>query len=134
MFVLKVVLLVAVVAIVTYFVSNATNATKALASSATTPKGYVIAEITVTDPEAYKQYVAAVPPIAAKFGGKYIIRTGTVIPIEGPAPTGRFVVIEFPSMANAQAFEASPEYRAVAPIRQKASTGRLFLIEGTTAP
>jgi uncharacterized protein (DUF1330 family) len=134
MLVLKLVFVVAVVAIVTYFVANASNATKVLASSATPPKGYAIAEITVTDPEAYKQYAAAVPAIAAKFGGKYIIRAGNVIPVEGQAPTGRFVVIEFPSMANAQAFEASPEYRAVAPIRQKASTGRLFLIEGTIAP
>jgi uncharacterized protein DUF1330 len=39
-------------------------------------KGYVIAEITVTDPEAYKQYAAIVPPIIAKFGGRYLVRGG----------------------------------------------------------
>ena len=126
MFALKIILLVAAVVLVTVF------ATRALSRPAATPKGYAIAEITVTDPETYKQYVAAVPPIAAKFGGKYIIRAGKVTPVEGTPPIGRFVVIEFPSIANAKAFEASAEYQAVAPIRRKSSTGHLFLIEGTT--
>jgi uncharacterized protein (DUF1330 family) len=128
MFTMKLILLVTAVVLVTVF------ATRALSRPATTLKGYVVAEITVTDPETYKQYTSAVPPIAAKFGGKYIIRAGNVTPVEGPPPTGRFVVIEFPSMANAQAFEASPEYQAVAPIRRKSSTGRMFLIEGYTPP
>ncbi len=39
-----------------------------LRPAAIAPKGYVIAEITVTDPEAYKSYVAAVGPLMAHFG------------------------------------------------------------------
>lgn len=94
------------------------------------PKAYAIAEISVTDPVSYKQYLSAVTPIVERFGGKYIVRAGTVVPIEGDAPTGRFVVIEFPSLDVAKRFEASPEYRAIAPLRRKAARTRLFLVEG----
>jgi uncharacterized protein (DUF1330 family) len=95
-------------------------------------KGYVIAEITVTDPEAYKQYAATVPPIAAKFSGKYLVRGGQTVPVEGEPPSGRIVVIEFDSLAAARSFEDSPEYQAVAPLRRKAARSRVFLVEGAT--
>jgi uncharacterized protein (DUF1330 family) len=93
-------------------------------------KGYVIAEITVTDPEAYRQYAAAVPAIAAKFGGKYLVRGGQTVGVEGEPPSGRIVVIEFDSLAAARSFEGSADYRAVAPLRRKAARSRVFLVEG----
>jgi hypothetical protein len=43
-------------------------AAKAFGAPPVEPKGYSIAEINVTDAEAYKQYVAAVSPIVAHFG------------------------------------------------------------------
>jgi uncharacterized protein (DUF1330 family) len=94
------------------------------------PKGYVIAEITVTDPEAYKAYVAAVGPVVAHFGGEYRVRGGQVVALEGEPPKGRVVVIEFDSLAAARAFEDSAEYAAVAPLRRKAATSRIFIVEG----
>jgi uncharacterized protein (DUF1330 family) len=59
--------------------------------------GYVIAQISVKDPEAYKEYVAEVTPIVAKFGGEYLIRGGQSETVEGVAPGARTVVIRFPS-------------------------------------
>ena len=41
-----------------------------LGSAMLARRGYVIAEITVTDADAYKQYAAAVAPIVARFGGR----------------------------------------------------------------
>jgi uncharacterized protein (DUF1330 family) len=96
-----------------------------------TPKAYVIGEVNVTDMDTYKTYAAKTSPIVAKFGGIYIARGGASVPVEGAAPAGRIVVIEFPSLAAAKAFEASPDYLKVAPIRQRSSTGRFFIVEGT---
>lgn len=96
------------------------------------PKAYAIAEIDVTDPVAYQKYLAAVTPVVEQFGGKYLVRAGKIVPVEGNAPTGRFVVIEFPSLSMAQKFESSPQYQAIAPLRRKAARSRLFLVEGAT--
>jgi uncharacterized protein (DUF1330 family) len=102
----------------------------AAAAGAGAPKGYVIAELTVTDPEGYKQYAAAVPPIIAKFGGKYLVRGGQTVGVEGDPPGGRIVVIEFDSLAAARSFEESNEYQAITELRHRAARGRVFLAEG----
>ena len=101
-----------------------------LRAATASPKGYVIAEITVTDPEAYKQYAAGVPTILSRYGGKYLVRGGQTVGVEGAAPGGRIVVIEFDSLAAARSFEESPQYQALAPLRHKAADSRVFLAEG----
>jgi uncharacterized protein (DUF1330 family) len=90
---------------------------------------YVIAEIEVTDPEAYTPYRAQVPDLIAAHGGRYLVRGGAVEPREGDPPD-RVVVIEFPDMAAARRFYDSPDYQAILPLRQAASRGRLYLVEG----
>ncbi len=96
------------------------------------PKAYAVAEITVTNPVAYKKYLAAVTPIVQQFGGTYLVRAGKIVPLEGRAPVGRFIIIQFPSLAAAEKFESSPQYRAIAPLRQRAARTRLFLAEGAS--
>jgi uncharacterized protein (DUF1330 family) len=81
----------------------------------------VIAEVEVTDTEGFKQYAASVPPILAKFGGKYLVRGGQTVAVEGSPPSGRVVVIEFGSLAAARAFQESSDYLGVAPQRWKAA-------------
>ena len=103
-----------------------------LRAAAGASKGYVIAEITVTDPEAYKQYAASVQSIAAKLGGKYLVRGGQTVAVEGEPPAARIVVIEFDSLAAARSFEDSPDYQAIAPLRHKAARSRVFLVEGVS--
>ena len=104
-----------------------------LQAAAVASRAYVIAEITVTDPEAYKRYAALVPPIAAKFGGKFLVRGGQTVAVEGEPPAGRIVVIEFDSLAAARGFEDSQDYQAIAPLRRQAARSRVFLAEGVAA-
>lgn len=91
---------------------------------------YVIAEIEVVDPAAYEEYRKQVPAVVAKFGGKFIVRGGKVEPREGGWAPKRIVVVEFPSMAQAQKWYDSPEYAPLIQLRQKASKGKLILVEG----
>lgn len=93
-------------------------------------KTYLIGEIDVHDPETYAKYTAQTPVAIAKHGGRFLVRGGTCEPREGAAPKGRVVVIEFPSMDAAKTFYASEDYQPLIPIRQSASSGRLFLVEG----
>jgi uncharacterized protein (DUF1330 family) len=91
---------------------------------------YVIAEIDITDPAAYEDYRRQVPEVIARYGGKYIVRGGKVEALEGGWSPKRIAVVEFPSMEQALKFYRSPEYAPLLRIRQKASRGKLVIVEG----
>jgi len=91
---------------------------------------YVIAEIDITDPAAYEDYRRQVPGVIAKYGGRYVVRGGKVESLEGGWSPKRMAVVEFPSMEQALKFYRSPEYAPLVEIRQKASKGKLIIVEG----
>jgi uncharacterized protein (DUF1330 family) len=95
------------------------------------PNGYVIVEIQVTNPEAYEGYKAAVAPLVAAAGGRYLVRGGKAEGREGAPPAGRIVVLEYPSFDAAKAFLDSPEYGAIVQLRANNTVSRLMIVEGT---
>lgn len=94
------------------------------------PLAYAIAQIDVHDPETYARYTARTPASVAPFGGKFVVRAGRWEAMEGAEPRTRVVVIEFPSFEKAKAWYDSEAYREIVPIRQAASEGSLFIVEG----
>jgi uncharacterized protein (DUF1330 family) len=68
--------------------------------------------------------------VIAKYGGEFIVRGGTVDSKEGEPPLGRVVVVRFPSMEQAQTFYNSGDYGPLIELRQSASNGSLFIVEG----
>jgi len=93
------------------------------------PKGYLIARIDVTDPETYKKYTATTPALAARHGGRFIVRAGRQEAKEGSARS-RNVVIEFPDFASALAFYDDPDYRAILPHALAGSEREIVIVEG----
>ena len=94
------------------------------------PSCYIIGDVTVNDPERYKDYAAHTESTLAPFGGRFIVRGGPVERLEGSWEPGRVVVIEFPDQESARGWYASEAYREILPIRLEASTGSLLLVEG----
>lgn len=91
---------------------------------------YVIGDIEVTDPAAYEDYRRQVLATVTKYGGRFIARGGTVEPLEGGWAPKRCVVVEFPSMERAREWYRSAEYAPLIALRQKASRGKLILVDG----
>ena len=95
--------------------------------------GYVVAEVDVTDPATFQKYADKAPGTIAASNGHYVIRGGKSVSIEGEPPK-RFVVIAFDSMEKAKAWEDSPAYDAIKPIRHSSAKSRVFIIEGAATP
>ena len=70
-------------------------------------KGYWVANIDVLDPEAYKAYVQANAVAFAKFGARFVVRSGRHVVMEGTSGA-RQVVIEFKDYETALACFHSP--------------------------
>jgi len=92
-------------------------------------KGYIIAHVTVRDPEAYKEYVEKDTPILQALGGKFIVRGGQAEVPEGET-LNRHVIIEFPSYEAAIDAYNDPEYQEVADIRRRTAESVLIVVEG----
>jgi quercetin dioxygenase-like cupin family protein/uncharacterized protein (DUF1330 family)/quinol monooxygenase YgiN len=91
---------------------------------------YYVSEFVVTDAEGMKLYSAAVTSTFESFGGRYIVRGGDLTSLEGDPPR-KMVIIAFDSVEQAKAWYESPAHRALRPIRQRAATSQVYLVEGT---
>ena len=93
-------------------------------------KAYVIVNVSIRDPERYKDYIQAATPTVAAHGGRYVARGGRAQKLEGDVAVNRVVVLEFPSYGQAKGWYDSPEYQAALAIRQSCATGTIILVEG----
>src|SRR5574337_201295 len=93
------------------------------------PKGYVIARVDITNPEAYARYAQAASKAIADHGGKALARGGRSEALEGKA-RARNVVLEFESYEAARAYFHSPEYQAARALRHGAAEMEMVLVEG----
>jgi uncharacterized protein (DUF1330 family) len=93
------------------------------------PKGYVIARVDVTNPEAYARYAAAATKAIADHGGRPLARGGRSEALEGPA-RARNVVLEFDSYEAARRYYHSEQYQAARALREGAAQMEMVLVEG----
>ena len=93
------------------------------------PKGYIIGNITVNDPDGYKEYIEKDTPILLGLGGTLVVRGGQSEIAEGDA-LSRHVVIEFPSYEMAKAAYNDHAYQEVAKIRRRTAESTVILVEG----
>ena len=91
---------------------------------------YVIVDIEVTNPEAFEEYRQRVPPLIAKYGGKYLARGGEMEKVEGDWSPTRIVVLEFESMERVKEFYYSEEYAPRKKLRLSATKSNMVIVEG----
>jgi uncharacterized protein (DUF1330 family) len=93
-------------------------------------KGYVLAEVEVTDPATYQRYRDQVLATVQAYGGRFLVRGGDPERLEGDRDAARFVLLEFDSRAAAEAWYRSQQYQDILPLRLRAANSHLFLLSG----
>jgi uncharacterized protein (DUF1330 family) len=91
---------------------------------------YVIVETDVTDPEQYEQYMAASPAAIAAGGGRFLVRGGQLVTLEGDWHPPRLVLLEFPDLQAAQQWYESEFYQEVKKLRAGAAGFRAVAVQG----
>jgi uncharacterized protein (DUF1330 family) len=91
---------------------------------------YVIADVEVTDPAGFEEYRARVSGTIAQFGGRYLVRGGATETQEGDWTPHRLIVLEFPTLARAREWFASPEYAPLIALRQRTARTKLVFADG----
>jgi uncharacterized protein (DUF1330 family) len=96
-------------------------------------RGYWNAHHDDSDPQLYKDYIAANAVAFRKFGGRFLVRGGASETVEGHFRS-RTVIVEFNDYATALACYRSAEYAGAMAIRKGASIGDLKIVEGYDGP
>lgn len=91
---------------------------------------YIIANVSVTNPSQYEEYKKWSSAAMQAHGAEVCVRGGPVEVLEGDWTPERLILLKFPSVAAAKAFDASPEYDKARAARQGAAIMRMVLVEG----
>ncbi len=92
---------------------------------------YLVVDIKVKDPQQILKYRELAQQAIARHGGRYLVRGGKSITLEGDWQPERLVVVEFASLEQARLFYDSPEYLAARAARAGAADFDMLLVEGT---
>lgn len=79
------------------------------------------------------EYLQRIDETLAPFGGRFIAHGGTIEHLEGSLPEGAAIILEFPDLARARDWYASPAYAAIKALRTDNAEGHLFLVDGVSA-
>jgi uncharacterized protein (DUF1330 family) len=93
-------------------------------------KGYWIATITINDPSGYPAYIEAGSKAVAAYGGRFLVRGGESVQVEGPERSVRHAVLEFDTYEAALACYRSDEYQAAAAMRWAISDASIYVVRG----
>jgi uncharacterized protein (DUF1330 family) len=91
---------------------------------------YIIVDVTIHNPEAYKDYKELTPASIAAYDGRFVVRGGQSENLEGEWNPERIVVLEFPSVERAKEWWASVEYAPAKKIRQANATTKMLVVDG----
>ena len=91
---------------------------------------YLVADMSITDPELFAEFAEAVPATVQQYGGRYLIRGGELEVAQGDWTPNRLVVIEFESVDQAKAWYDSPEYEGPKQTLARSSKSNFVFIEG----
>ena len=92
-------------------------------------KGYWINRCHVTNSEVYGEYAKLAGPAIQKFGGRFLVRAGQQVELEG-GPYERTVLVEFNSMEDALNAYNSDEYAEALKYSKESSERHVVVVEG----
>ena len=97
------------------------------------PKGYVVANVRIDDPDGYKtSYQDHVGSLIEKYQGTFLVRGGYKTDLENAFPYERLVIIEFPTRQHAEDWYNDPEYQQLVTDASTFVERTIVIIDGFT--
>ena len=91
---------------------------------------YIIATIKVHDAEKYEEYKRLANIAIKLHGAEFLVRGSKAQALEGNWAPARMVLLKFPSLEAAHAFNDSPEYALARQARRGIAEMEMTVVEG----
>ena len=92
---------------------------------------YWIVRCHITDAVEYGKYIQLAGPAIEKHGGRYLVRGGEQVEVEGQG-FERTVLVEFDSFDQAKACYQSEEYQIAFRVQENAANRLVVIVEGAS--
>lgn len=79
----------------------------------------MVSRITVRNPQKLQEYMMKTKELASGFGAELVYQTKVSRPLNGTPDHEMLVVAQFPSTEQLDAWYDSPDYQAIAPLREE---------------
>lgn len=90
---------------------------------------YVLVNLHITDPVAYRKYEKGFFPLLKKYGGEFVTYDDEVVTLEGSSPrSGRMIIFKFPYEAQAYAWYADFDYQVLSEYRRAGTRAEFVTI------
>ena len=90
----------------------------------------VVVEVEITDESLYGQFREQVTSTIEAHGGKFVVRGGELEVVLGDWTPKRLAILEFDNLEKVHAWLESPEYTALADIRDRSSNINMVAVQG----
>ena len=94
---------------------------------------YLISDVAVKNAAAFETYRTRAAASIAQYGGRYLVRGGSIEALEGGWAPRTIIVVEFADLDRARAWYCSPEYAEALAVRDQALSRNLILVDGIGA-
>ena len=91
---------------------------------------YAVAQITITDRDAYNRYQAGFMDVFGRFQGRVLAADESPVVVEGAWDRQKIVMMSFPDAAAFHAWAQSPAYREISKDREAGSNGVVLPVKG----
>ena len=91
---------------------------------------YVIAQISITEPESYNRYQSRFMEVFGKFKGELLAADENPQVLEGVWEREKIILMKFPDKETFREWAFSPEYQEISKDRQAGSEGVVLLVNG----
>jgi uncharacterized protein (DUF1330 family) len=91
------------------------------------PPAYLVVEYEITDPAGFEEFLKGDAKIHSS--RTFLARHAKGVSLSGKPPNW-IGIVKFPSVEDALAFDSSPEFAALKPIRDKSTKWRSFVVKG----
>jgi uncharacterized protein (DUF1330 family) len=92
---------------------------------------YVVGQLDIHDPETYQAYLDGFMPSFRRHGGELLATSSAKTEVlEGAWALPRTVIMRFPSIDDAKAWHADPDYVELAGIRHRTASANLVVVDG----
>jgi uncharacterized protein (DUF1330 family) len=95
---------------------------------------YVIADMEITDPAIFQEYLQHARPTLVQYGAKVLVSTKLTESVEGNWQPKLLVIAEFDTMEQAKRWYESPEYREPMALRERSAKSNVVFVPGLESP